>query len=161
MNNHLLKSLFDAFFFFHCIFLTQSTPAPLTIPEGTGVKLDSTKDPLGCSNFFKSKIFFFSWHFRSVIKTHWILGIWREKKRNNLKPWFSSPGYHVCFDMWVWCAFLATTVQIQPWVSTGHRAAMSRLLGQGVLLLCLQVIHTQLLGSGVIAPSCSVLSLRS
>lgn len=50
MNNYLLKSLFDAFFF-HCIFLKQGTPAPLSIPEGTGVKLDSTKDPLGCSNF--------------------------------------------------------------------------------------------------------------
>lgn len=45
----------------------------------------------------------------------------------------TSPGYHVCFDMWVWCAFLAMTAQIQPWVSTGHSAAMSRLLGQGVL----------------------------
>ena len=63
--------------------------------------------------------------------------------------------------MWVWCAFLAMTVQIQPWVSAGHSTAMSRLLGQGVLLFCLQVIHTQLLGSGVVAPSCSALSLRS
>lgn len=67
---------------FHCIFLKQGTPAPLTIPKGPGVKRDSTKDPLGCSNFFKSKIFF-SWHFRRVIKAHWILGIWRGKKRNN------------------------------------------------------------------------------
>lgn len=58
MNNHLLESLFDPPFFFHRIFLKQGTPAPLTIPEGPGVKLDSTKDPLGCSNFFKSKIFF-------------------------------------------------------------------------------------------------------
>lgn len=67
------------------------------------------------------------------------------------------PGYHVCFDMWVWCAFLAMTVQIQPWVSTGHSTAMSRLLRQGILLSSLQVIHIQMLDSGAMAPSCFTL----
>ena len=28
-------------FFFHCIFSKQGTPAPHSIPEGPGVKLDS------------------------------------------------------------------------------------------------------------------------
>lgn len=81
MNNHLLKSVFCAWFFSQHFLKARHTCIP-TIPKGFRVKLDPTKDPLGCFNLSKSMIFF-SWHFRSVIKTHWILGIWRGKKRNN------------------------------------------------------------------------------
>lgn len=50
------------------------------------------------------------------------------------------------------------TMQIQSWVSTGHSIAMSRLLRQGILLSYVQVIHIQMLDSGVIATSCFTLS---
>lgn len=91
--------------------------------------LDSTKDPLGCSNFFSSKIFFSPDILEVLLKLTGFLGFGEGRKETTE----TSPGYHVCFDMWVWCAFLAVAAQIQPWVSTGHSAAMSGLLGQRVL----------------------------
>lgn len=68
------------FFFLHCIFLNQGTPAPLTIPEGTGVKLDSTKDPLGCSNFLKVRFFFSPDILEVLLKLTGFLGFGERRK---------------------------------------------------------------------------------
>lgn len=154
MNNHLLELLSHAWIFF----IARHT-CILTIPEGTRVKLDPTKDPLGCSNL--SKIRLFSPDILEVLlKLTGFLGFGEGRKETTetliFLPWISCLFWHVGV-----VAFLAMTVQIQPWVSTGHSTAMSRLLGQGVLLFFLQVIHTQLLDSGVIAPSVFALSLIS
>ena len=142
------------FFVFHCIFLKARYTCTPQHPWGAKSETRLCIRPPWLLQFFSPDIL------EVLLKLTGFLGF-GEGRKETTEPWFSSPGYHVCFDVWVWRAFLAVTVQIQPWASAGHSTAMSRLLGQGVLLFCLQVIHTQLLGSGVTAPSCSALSLRS
>lgn len=144
---------FSRVFFFH--FLKIKHTCTLRILKDPSVKLDPTKDPLGCSKL--SDISFFSLDILEVLLNSLDPSDLESKEKRKRKPWFSSPGYHICFDMWVWYAFQAMTVQIQSWVSTGHSIAMSRLLRQGILLSYVQVIHIQMLDSGVIATSCFTL----
>lgn len=92
-------------------------------PEGTRVILDSQKTPLVVLPFFKVR--FFSLDILEVLlKLTGFLGFGEGRKETTE----TSAGYHVCFDMWVWCAFLAAAAQMQPWVSREGSAAMSSCL---------------------------------